>query len=126
MRVTAIDAGHNSASDVGDGGFNIVPAATAVDPVAPRRFYLARPAPNPSHARLTLAFSLAAPGPASLAIIDLSGRVVRTLVAGSLAAGPHRVGWDGRDAGGRVVRAGTYFVRLVAGDGRRVERMVRL
>jgi hypothetical protein len=34
--------------------------------------------------------------------------------------------WDGRDAGGRVVPSGVYFVRLDRGGRSLVTRMVRL
>jgi flagellar hook assembly protein FlgD len=40
----------------------------------------------------------------------LSGRLVRTLLAGeTLPAGTHHAVWDGRDTIGRPVGAGVYF-----------------
>ncbi|MBM4129528.1 hypothetical protein FJ250_00655, partial [bacterium] len=50
----------------------------------------------------------------SLAVYDIGGRLVRTLADGSLAPGRHQRRWDGRDAHGRAVAAGTYFARLSA------------
>ena len=35
------------------------------------------------------------PGSAELAVYDLTGRRVKTLVSGSVAAGEHEVQWDG-------------------------------
>jgi hypothetical protein len=53
---------------------------------------------------------------AGAAVYDLAGRRVRTLPTS--AAEPDVVRWDGRDASGRVVASGTYFVRPVwAGEG---------
>ncbi len=49
-----------------------------------------------------------------LAVYDMGGRHVRTLVAEHLEPGQHRRLWDGRDARGRAVAAGTYFARLSA------------
>jgi flagellar hook assembly protein FlgD len=51
-------------------------------------------------------------GPVTLAVYDISGRLVRTLESGSLAAGQYSRVWDGRDASGRSVSSGTYFYRL--------------
>ena len=53
---------------------------------------------------------------ASLRVYDVSGRLVRTLVDGALAAGDHEVLWRGRDDGGREVASGVYLYRLEA-DG---------
>ena len=45
-------------------------------------------------------------------ILDLSGRMLRTLIAGQrLAAGAHQFRWDQRDASGQLVGNGMYFVR---------------
>jgi outer membrane protein assembly factor BamB len=60
---------------------------------------------------------------ARLEIYDVAGRHVRTLLDAPLAAGEHRVAWDGRDARGREVGAGIYFVRLEAEGVRRHGRI---
>ncbi len=58
--------------------------------------------------------------PVRLAIYDVSGRLVKNLVAGSYPAGNHRVRWDGTDSGGRAVASGTYFASLRVREQRRV------
>jgi hypothetical protein len=61
----------------------------------------------------------------NLSIYDTSGRRVRTVAQGTLAAGAHDGAWDGRDEGGRPVAAGTYFMRLSWGGlARATERVV--
>ena len=50
-------------------------------------------------------------------VLDLSGRVVRHLDAGQAAAGPLTLRWDGRDAGGRAVESGAYWIRLASPVG---------
>jgi hypothetical protein len=52
---------------------------------------------------------------ARLQIVDVAGRTVRTLVEGPVAPGRHQAHWDGRDAAGRPVASGIYFLRLAAG-----------
>lgn len=54
---------------------------------------------------------------ARLQIIDVLGRHVRTLVDGPVLPGRHEVRWDGRDAAGRRVGSGIYFLRLKVGKG---------
>jgi uncharacterized delta-60 repeat protein len=76
---------------------------------------LENPFPNPLVGRSTLAFELPRAQSVSLAIHDVSGRRVRVLQEGALAAGRHQRFWDGTDEQGRSVAAGVYFVRLVAG-----------
>jgi hypothetical protein len=49
--------------------------------------------------------------PVSLKILDLQGRNVRTLTS----ARPGSVAWDGKDASGKAVPFGTYFIRVSDG-----------
>jgi flagellar hook assembly protein FlgD len=48
---------------------------------------------------------------------------VRTLHAGALSAGEHRVDWDGRDGGGAPAAAGLYFARVEAAGGAVTRRL---
>ena len=50
-------------------------------------------------------------GHARIDVVDVAGRVVRTLVNESRAAGPMLVDWDLRDGQGRDVASGVYWVR---------------
>jgi hypothetical protein len=87
---------------------------------------LAAPAPNPFTAATRIAFTLAREGPAVLRVFDVRGRAVRTLARGTLAAGPHAIAWDGRDARGARVSAGIYFVRLESGGASGTCRVARM
>jgi len=59
-----------------------------------------------------------------LTILDAGGRCVRVIEMRPLAVGPHTVGWDGLDSGGRSAPSGVYFARLAAGAWRTTERFV--
>lgn len=61
-----------------------------------------------------------------LAVYDASGRLVRRLATDRVGASTAVVRWDGRDASGREVSAGVYFVRLDAGAESREVRVLRL
>jgi flagellar hook assembly protein FlgD len=73
--------------------------------------------PNPFNPQTRIRFELSQPGSAQVGIFDVSGRLVRTLVSESLAAGPHERVWQGKDNDGRQVPSGAYYVRLVTRAG---------
>jgi flagellar hook assembly protein FlgD len=60
----------------------------------------------------------------TLAIYDLGGHRLRTLVDADLAPGSYSEAWDGRDDAGRSVAAGSYMYVLGTGDWNRSQRMV--
>jgi hypothetical protein len=99
-----------------------------VDPGGPptRSLALLPAAPNPCVAGTALAFDLPHAGSVRLDVYDLSGRHVRTLFAGPAPAGRNRATWDGRDAAGRAVRAGAYFLQLAFDGERRDQKAVIL
>lgn len=68
--------------------------------------------PNPFRRSTAVAFVLPEAGDARVEVYDVLGRLVRTLHAGRLAAGEHRLEWDTRDANGAPARGGVYFVRV--------------
>ena len=76
--------------------------------------------PNPFGGQLALSYSLAAPARAELEVYDVAGRLVRRLGGDRVAAGEHRVDWDGRDQAGHPLEAGIYYYRLNV-DGRASE-----
>jgi len=102
--------------------------STAVEnPGAPVRvFALAQNAPNPFNPQTAIRFSLAAEGEVRLAIYDVAGRSVRTLVAGKRPAGPSEAMWDGKDDRGAPVASGLYFCHLVTAEQTAVRKMVML
>ncbi|MRR08924.1 hypothetical protein EG831_02305, partial [bacterium] len=79
---------------------------------SPATSALDRAAPNPFRSATRIGFALAADGDAAIAIYDVLGRRVRTLLSGRRPAGYHSVVWDGRNADGTAVAAGIYFCRL--------------
>ena len=68
--------------------------------------------PNPFNPRTTITFTLPHAGDAMLAVYDLAGRRVATLVEAPLPEGPMSLDWDGRDDAGRAQPSGVYLVRL--------------
>ncbi len=73
--------------------------------------------PNPFNPRTELTLDLPVAGAAGVRIYDARGALVRRLLDADLAAGEHRVSWDGRDDAGRALPSGVYFARLRTAGG---------
>ncbi len=71
--------------------------------------------PNPFNPVTRIDFAVDQESPVYLAIYDVSGKLVRTLINRRMRSGSHEAEWDGRDNGGRAVASGIYFYRLMAG-----------
>jgi len=113
-----------------------------LDPRVPQATLLHQNFPNPFGATATCVwFDLARASAVELQILDLRGRLVRTLipgpgVSGSLPAGRYGRGgaggptcdplftWDGTAADGGAVPAGVYLIRLKAGGAVQFKRAV--
>jgi subtilisin-like proprotein convertase family protein len=107
-------------------GWDCEPVGTAAgDPLSVRRFALTQNHPNPFNPATVIEFSVPEDaGEVYLEIFDVSGRLVRRLAGGVLAAGEHGVVWQGRDESGRAVGSGVYYYRLRARDFEETRRMV--
>lgn len=91
----------------------------------PDRSVLHYNVPNPFNPNTTIAFDLANAGTVRLEIFDVSGRRVRTLIAGeSYPAGRHDVVWDGRNSRGESAASGVYLYRLSTENFVDTKRMV--
>lgn len=99
---------------VGTGTDVPAPAVAGISFAAPR--------PNPFNPTTEFVFTVDRDSACELAVFDARGRLVRTLWQTPVAAGEHRVVWDGRDAQGRGVGSGMYHARLRAGDAVRWAR----
>jgi hypothetical protein len=73
--------------------------------------------PNPFSGSVTLRLRMERGACVRLTVHDAAGRRVGSLLDGELPAGDRVVSWDGRDAAGRPLAPGVYFVRAWA-DGR--------
>jgi len=89
------------------------PTGVSEEGVSPRAALA--PFPNPMTGAGGIRFVLPTAGWTRLALYDVAGRLVRTLVQGTLPAGPHVVRWDGRNRKGAELPAAVYFLKLESG-----------
>ena len=87
----------------------------------PNEYALENNYPNPFNPTTTINFQLPQDGHAELAIYNMVGQKVATLVNGQVNAGYHSVTWE---AGNHP--SGIYLYRLEAGDFTQTHRMVLL
>jgi len=123
FKLCAYDAHGNVSAFV-----TVIPAGTVDAPGRglPAALALARVTPNPARGAATVGYALPRDGRVKLEVFDAQGRRVRTLVDEARTAGEWTASWDGRDGGGRGVRAGLYFVRLEAQGQVLTQRLVRV
>lgn len=82
--------------------------------------------PNPFNPSTRIVFNLNRTSEVKLSIYDVSGELVRNLVKQPLAAGEHRVQWDGNNQSGEPVSSGIYIYRLKTELGSGSRRMLLL
>ena len=101
--------------------------ATVTGPAAePVVFSLYANYPNPFNAETQIVYTLSEAGPVELAIYNVRGQRVRTLVQGVQAAGRYQIVWNGRSDSGAALASGVYLYRLASAQGVRVRRLALL
>jgi len=96
----------------------------------PHNFALYQNYPNPFNPSTTIPFqvgggqgSAARPIHTTLAIYNILGQLVRTLVDEEKSSGDYHVVWDGKNDKGEVVGSGIYFYRIQAGSFTKTAKM---
>jgi subtilisin family serine protease len=101
--------------------------AAAIPATPPGLFELGPPRPSPTAGTTSIDYAVpTGTADLSIAIHDVAGRLVRTLVHGAIPAGRHVAAWNGRDAKGRLVGPGVYFCRMEAGAFSQVRKVTFL
>jgi len=90
----------------------------------PVQRFIARP--NPFHASVLLSFDLEASEVVRIEVFEVSGRLVRTLHAGNLAAGRQEISWDGNGDDGNALPGGVYFVRFDVGERTGASKLLKI
>jgi hypothetical protein len=97
------------------------------EPVLPTRYELIGSRPNPFNPTATVYFDVPPPGgDIVIAVFDVTGAPVRSLVNGRHAPGRHATVWDGRDDRGEPIASGVYFLRMTAGSFMQTRKVVLL
>ena len=80
--------------------------------------------PNPFNPTTAISFTIDNQGYVELAIYNVKGEKVRTLVNENLNADTHSVIWNGMDDNGRATASGVYFYKMKSGSFTSTKKMV--
>jgi len=87
--------------------FGISNTGVSEEAALPKDVVLSQNYPNPFNPATSISFAIPRDGEVELAVYNLLGECVETLVSGSMSAGWHSVVWDATDAS-----SGVYFYNL--------------
>jgi hypothetical protein len=90
----------------------------------PRTFAVSPNYPNPFNPSTMIKYQLPQTSDVKLAIYNVLGQRVRTLVDARIEAGYHSVEWDGNTDSGAKVASGIYIYRFSAGNYLKVQKMI--
>ncbi|MGQ9561684.1 MAG: amidohydrolase family protein [Candidatus Oleimicrobiaceae bacterium] len=119
-----ITGGYDGKGAVKSAELFIVESTTAVRPAnpltnrenTPATFLLSPNYPNPFNSLTQFNYSVPSPGSARIAIYNLRGQLIRTLLDGDRLPGNYAATWDGTSDVGKPVATGVYLVRMQAGN----------
>ena len=92
----------------------------------PTEYILNEAFPNPFNPQTTIKYALPKKGFVTLAIYDLMGRKVKTLISSKKEAGFRSVHWDATNDKGESVSAGMYFYTIESDKFRDTKKMIFL
>ncbi|MFH1312345.1 MAG: T9SS type A sorting domain-containing protein [Candidatus Eisenbacteria bacterium] len=100
------------------------PSARVASGSSPGTIRLDQTRPNPFTSETWISYSVGREAMVDLAIYDVTGRRVTTLVSERVPYGDHRVCWNGLDAFGRPVASGVYLLRVETPERRLSHKVV--
>ena len=100
------------------------PSAHVASGRSPGTIGLDQTRPNPFTSETWITYSVSRETLVDLAIYDVTGRRVTTLVSERVRGGDHRVCWNGLDAAGKRVASGIYLLRIETPERRLSHKVV--
>lgn len=127
--VQAVDNSYVGSPFSTEGSFTITESGKGIatgtdDPAGQFNTGLTTAYPNPFSNTTTVGYEMTAPGTVSIAVYNVLGQRVRTLLDGSVSSGPGEISWDGRGENGTRAGAGVYLLRFESGDILRTSSVV--
>jgi len=89
-----------------------------------KNFSLLKNHPNPFSKSTTVSYILQKEGPIEIMIVDLNGKVIKTLPAGNQSPGEHSLIWDGITNTGNKAQTGIYFCKVKFNNQIQTNKMI--
>lgn len=124
IRIIGTPAGTDKYISVAELRVFAAPTSSVPPTNLPKNFDLMANFPNPFNPSTTFEFAIPHTSHVTIAVYDMLGQHVRTLVDRVLDGGAYPVVWDGRNANGDVVTSGVYLYRMNAADFTATRKMV--
>ncbi len=80
--------------------------------------------PNPFNPTTTISYFIDKSSDVELAVYNVKGEKIRTLVADDVQTGQHSIVWNGMSDSGKVQPSGIYFYKLKAGTYTKSKKMI--
>jgi hypothetical protein len=106
--------------------FHLTATAADDDATLPETYILSQNYPNPFNPETSIQYKLGEAGQVELAVYNVLGTRIKTLVSGYQAAGNYTVKWYGDTDTGEQVASGVYFYKLIAEDFSETRKMMLL
>ena len=128
IRISSSALGKNLASSITIETEPVLLSVTGMDneeiSLTPNSFSLAQNYPNPFNPTTKISYSIPESESVKLAVYNINGQLIKTLVNGQKDAGSYNALWNGKDESGNSVSSGVYFYRIKAGDFTAAKRML--
>ncbi|MBU1881411.1 T9SS type A sorting domain-containing protein, partial [bacterium] len=122
---TSLNAKQTRVYAISDSSFIVGIKTDPTEPVV-GRYSLSQNYPNPFNAECRIHFELPMTSKVTLAVYNVMGQKVRTLVEGVIGQGQHTVTWEGRSDAGQLLSSGMYLYRIQAADYTQIRKMILL
>jgi hypothetical protein len=116
--------GMTSPDTVTVAGNGIVGIEETKTTISPAVYAFSQNYPNPFKTAMCIRYQVPRSGIVTIAIYDVSGQHIRTLVNERKEAGYYSVRWNGRNETNKPISAGTYFCRMQTGEYSSVMKIV--
>ncbi len=110
--------------DVGLNGNRVLHGPVYVDVPVPLSYQISQNYPNPFNPTTTIRYSIPKAGHVELAIFNILGQKIKTLVDANKKAGFYLAHWNGRDEYGNRVSSGVYYYTITSGSYHKTRRML--
>jgi len=124
--IVTTDTAGNSSSISNVAQADLPPDVADEESILPSQPRLVGNFPNPFNSSTRIEYDIASRGHVSVAINDILGRTVNTLVDNSFPPGNYSAFWDGKDTDGREVSSRVYFCRMRINNFYEARKMVLL